>query len=161
MQNQYAAAILTISDTRSCGGCDDITGQKVKELIVAYSFEVKAYEVIPDDPLRIRDRLIYFCDDLKCDVVLTNGGTGFSPRDFTPEVTKEIIEKEIPGLAEAMRALGGQKTKRAYLSRAVCGIRGRSLIINLPGSPRGAEESLEVVVDLIDHAIKMIRGEGH
>ncbi|MBF0483335.1 MAG: MogA/MoaB family molybdenum cofactor biosynthesis protein [Candidatus Omnitrophica bacterium] len=157
----YSIAILTISDTRSKGNLEDVTGKRLKEFLIDQPFQVKAYEIIPDDPLQIRDRLIYFCDELACDVVLTNGGTGLSPRDFTPEVTKEVVDKEVSGLAEAMRSLGADKTKRAYLSRSICGIRGSSLIINLPGSPAGAVESLSSIIDLLEHAIKMLHGQGH
>ena len=109
----------------------------------------------------IKEKLIDYCDNLKVDLVLTTGGTGFTARDFTPEATREVIEKEVPGIPEAMRTLCLKFTKRAMLSRAIAGTRGKTLIINLPGSTRGAKESLEAILDGLGHGLDMLVGKEH
>ena len=119
------------------------------------------YEVIPDDFNMIKEKLIYCADELKSEIVFTDGGTGFSKRDITPEATSEVIEKVIPGIPEAMRFIGFSKTKKAVLSRGIAGIRGDTLIINLPGSSRGVKESLEDLIDVLPHGLKMIKGGKH
>jgi molybdenum cofactor synthesis domain-containing protein len=115
-------------------------------------------EVLPDDLLQIRRRLEALTDGDDCDVVFTSGGTGLGPRDVTPEATRALIERDIPGLAELMRAEGAKKTRRAALSRGLVGVRKGKLIVNLPGSPRGARESLQAILDLLPHAIELVRG---
>jgi len=120
-----------------------------------------AYDVVPDEIPAIKEKLIYYCDDLKVNVVITTGGTGFSGRDVTPEATGQVIEKLIPGLPELMRAEGLKKTKKAVLSRGIAGIRRNTLIINLPGSPKAVRESLEAILDLIPHSLEMLKGGKH
>jgi len=119
------------------------------------------YEIIPDDLKMIKERIIYCCDNLKVGLVLTNGGTGFTKRDLTPEATREVIEREVPGIPEAMRVECLKLTKRAMLSRAVAGIRGKTLIVNLPGSVKGAQESLEAILEGLPHGLDMISEKDH
>jgi molybdenum cofactor synthesis domain-containing protein len=151
-----SVAILTLSDKGSAGEREDLAGPLIREMITGRGATVEFYEVIPDEKGLIKERLIAFSE--KVDLVLTTGGTGLSPRDVTPEATREVIDKEIPGIAEAMRSAGLEKTKRAMLSRAVAGVRGNTLIINLPGSPKAVKEGLEAIMDVIPHAIEKIKG---
>ena len=127
-------------------------------LLEARGWQVAAIEILPDDLDTIRQRLEALTDADDCDAVVTSGGTGVGPRDVTPEATRAVIEKEIPGLAELMRAEGVKKTRRAALSRGVVGVRKGKLIVNLPGSPRGARESLESILDLLPHVVDLIQG---
>lgn len=157
----YKAVVLTISDKCSKGQREDESGKIVQELAGLIPCEVAKYEIIPDSLAIIKERLIDYCDNIKADLVLTTGGTGFTARDFTPEATKAIIEKEVPGIPEAMRMKGSQSTDRAILSRGVAGIRKKTLIVNLPGSPRGAKESLEAVLSALLHGLDMIAEKGH
>ncbi|MFC1623991.1 molybdenum cofactor biosynthesis protein B [Candidatus Omnitrophota bacterium] len=157
----YKVAVLTISDRCSKGEREDESGRIIQDIVKRLPGEVVKYEVIPDEPDTIKDKLRSFCDELKVDLLLTNGGTGFTTRDFTPEATKEVIEKEIPGIPEAMRTLCLGLTKRAMLSRAVAGIRKKTLILNLPGSYKGAKESLEAVLEGLPHGLDMILGRMH
>ena len=157
----YTVAVLTISDKCSKGQREDKSGKIIQELVKSLPGEVIRYEIIPDEPDQISKKLIDYCDDLKVDLVLTDGGTGFTARDVTPEATKEVIEKEVPGIPEAMRTECLKLTKRAMLSRAVAGIRKKTLIVNLPGSSRGAKESLEVILEGLPHGLDMIAGKEH
>lgn len=157
----YKVAVLTISDKCSKGQSEDKSGKIAQEIIKELPGEVLKYEIIPDEPEMIKERLIYFSDALKVDLILTTGGTGFTFRDFTPEATKEVIEREVPGIPEAMRTECLKFTKKAMLSRAIAGIRNKTLIVNLPGSSRGARESLEVILDGLSHGIDMIIGREH
>ena len=157
----YRVAVLTISDKCSKGQREDKSGAIIRELVKKLPGEVVKYEVIPDEPAMIKDKLIRYCDDLKVDLVLTDGGTGFTKRDVTPEATKDVIEKEAPGIPEAMRTECLRITKRAMLSRAVAGIRGKTLIINLPGSSRGAKESLEAILEGLPHGLDMLAEKEH
>ncbi|MDA8082972.1 MAG: MogA/MoaB family molybdenum cofactor biosynthesis protein [Nitrospiraceae bacterium] len=150
------AAVLTLSDKGSRGEREDLSGPAIAGMIKGMGATVAHYEVIPDDKELIRDRLLYYAD--KVDLVLTTGGTGLSPRDVTPDATLEVIDREVPGIAEAMRAGGMKKTNRAMLSRAVAGVRGHTLIINLPGSPKAIREGLEIIMDVLPHAIEKIKG---
>lgn len=159
--DKYKVVVLTISDKCSKGQREDKSGKIVQGIIEDLPAEVVKYEVIPDEPDMIKERLINFCDTLKVDLVLTNGGTGFTARDFTPEATKEVIEREVPGIPEAMRVSCLKFTKRAMLSRAIAGIRGKTLIVNLPGSLQGAKESLEAIIDGLAHGLDMIVGREH
>ena len=118
-----------------------------------------AYRVLPDDKEALKKMLCHMADLFSCDLVLTTGGTGLSPRDFTPEATKEVIEKEIPGISEAMRKQSMEKIKFAMLSRAIAGVRGKTLIINLPGSPAAVRDAFEVLRDILIHAVELIHGE--
>ena len=157
----YKVAVLTISDKCSKGKREDKSGRIIQELVKNLPGEVIKYEIIPDEPDMIKEKLKSFCDDLKVDLVLTDGGTGFTSRDFTPEATKEVIEREVPGIPEAMRTECLKFTKRAMLSRAIAGIRKKTLIVNLPGSSRGAKESLEAILEGLPHGLDMIAGREH
>ncbi|MDP2938938.1 MAG: MogA/MoaB family molybdenum cofactor biosynthesis protein [Candidatus Omnitrophota bacterium] len=157
----YKVAVLTISDKCSKGQRQDQTGKICQELIKSLPAQVLQYEIIPDELEIIKEKLIFYCDNLKLDLVLTNGGTGFTSRDVTPEATKLVLEKEVPGIPEAMRMECFKFTKRAMLSRSVSGIRGKTLIINLPGSTKGAKESLEVILDGLAHGLDMIAEREH
>jgi len=150
------AAILTLSDKGARGEREDESGPAIERLLKKIDAEVVSYEVLPDEKPLIKKRLIALCR--KADLILTTGGTGPSPRDVTPEATKEVIEREMPGIAEAMRYEGMKKTPYAMLSRAVAGIRGKTLIINLPGSPGAVKENLNVILKCLPHAIEKIKG---
>lgn len=157
----YKVAVLTISDKCSKGQREDKSGKIAAELIKNLPAEIIKYEIIPDEPEMIKAKLIDYADNLKADLILTDGGTGFTARDFTPEATREVIEREVPGIPEAMRVECLKITKRAMLSRAIAGIRGKTLIINLPGSSSGARESLEAVLEALPHGLDMIAGREH
>ena len=151
--------IITISDRSYRGEREDITGPELRKLAEAMGFSVIGYEIIPDEKDMIRSRLISIADSGTADLILTAGGTGFAPRDVTPEATLEAAERLAPGIAEAIRARSLGKTSHAMLSRAVSVIRKNTLIINLPGSPRGATESFSAVADTIGHGIALLKGE--
>ncbi|MGA1862448.1 molybdopterin-binding protein [Deferribacter thermophilus] len=156
----FSAAIITLSDKGSKGEREDITGLKIKEYIeknLATSFI--RYEMIPDEKDILENMLVDFADLQQFDLIITNGSTGVSPRDIAPDVTKKVIEKELPGFSEAMRMKSFEKTPHALISRALCGIRRNSLIINLPGSPKGAMENLETIFPAIPHTIKKLQGD--
>jgi len=151
-------AILTISDRAAAGTYEDQSGPALQALVErALEATITATAIVPDDRARIAAQLRAWVDDGETDIVLTTGGTGFTPRDVTPEATQEVIEKEAPGLAEAMRAASLAITPHAILSRAVAGIRGQTLIINLPGSPKGATENLRTVLPALPHAVELLR----
>jgi len=152
------AAILTISDKGARGEREDRSGKEVRAMLEGLPAEVRAYEIVPDETEEISAKIIYFTDELGVDLVVTTGGTGVTPRDVTPEATRAVIERELPGMSEAMRAESLKKTPHAMISRAVCGTRGQSLIINLPGSPRGVRENLAVLMPALTHTIKKIKG---
>jgi molybdopterin adenylyltransferase len=154
------AGILTLSDRSARGERADASGPVLREFVVTrFGAEVAAQAILPDDLAAIRALLIHWCDELKLDLILTTGGTGFAPRDVTPEATRAVIEREAPGLAEAMRAASLKVTPHAMLSRAVCGMRGRTLIINLPGSPKAARENLETLAPVLPHALELLRDD--
>lgn len=149
-------AVLTLSDKGSRGEREDRSGPLISEMLKGIG-EVRYYDILPDERNLIRDKLLEYTE--KVDLILTTGGTGLSPRDVTPEATRDIIDREIPGIAEAMRIEGLKKTNRAMLSRAIAGVKGKTLIINLPGSPIAVKENLEVILDVIPHAIEKIKGD--
>ncbi len=149
-------AILTVSDRSARGERPDRSGPALAEAVRARGWAVAAQEVVPDDAEQIAAVLRRWADDGLADVILTTGGTGFAPRDVTPEATRAVIEREAPGLAEAMRAASLQITPHAMLSRAVAGIRGRTLIVNLPGSPKAARENLDVIRPVLPHAVQLL-----
>lgn len=153
------AGILTVSDRGSEGLRKDDSGPALAQLLAASGIEVLWTAVCPDAVDEISRILVNWADENKVDLILTTGGTGVSPRDVTPEATLAVLDRTIPGMAEAMRAGSLQKTPHAMISRAVAGIRGRTLIINLPGSPRGAVENLEIVLPAVEHAIAKIQGD--
>lgn len=152
-------AILTASDKGARGEREDKSAEVIRELVERIGGQVVAYAVVPDEREVIAAKLREFCDEVGADLILTTGGTGFGPRDVTPEATKEVIEREVPGLPEAMRWAGLKATPQAMLSRAVAGIRGKSLIINLPGSPRGVRENLEAVLPALPHGLEVLKGK--
>jgi molybdenum cofactor synthesis domain-containing protein len=152
-------AILTVSTTRIRE--TDLSGKKIEEMLEKDVYTVIAADVVKDDRDAIVARLRCYADELKADIVFTTGGTGLGPADVTPEATGAVVTRLVPGLSELMRLEGLKKTRKAVLSRGICGIRNSTLIINLPGSPRGAAESLGIIKDVFPHAIKMLKGEGH
>jgi len=150
-------ALLTPSDKGSKGEREDASGPAIREMLKEIDARVDYLDILPDEKELIKEKLIEYCKLV--DLVLTTGGTGLSPRDVTPEATLEVIEKQVPGLAEAMRIEGLKKTRRSMLSRAVAGVRGRTLIINLPGSPRAVKENIDIILDVLPHAIEKIKGD--
>lgn len=155
----YKTAVITISDKGSKGERADITGAELKKMINAHeSYEIVYETIIPDEKDVIENKLKELADLHNIDLILTNGGTGFSERDVTPEVTLSVITKEARGIAEYMRMQSMAITKRAMLSRGVCGIRNKTVILNLPGSPKGACENLGFVIDTLVHALDILKG---
>ena len=155
----YTAAVITASDKGAAGEREDLSGKILIELLEKSGFEIKDYSVIPDELELISSKLRQLCDELRVTLVLTTGGTGFSPRDITPEATKVVIERETPGIAEAMRIASLKITPKAMLSRAAAGIRGRSLIINMPGSPKAVKESFEAIEPALGHGIDIMMSQ--
>ena len=151
--------ILTISDKGSRGEREDLSGKVIEEVIRKINGEVKYYQIIPDEKDIIQAELIKAVDKLHLDLILTTGGTGLAKRDVTPDATLEVIEKEVSGISEIIRSESFKKTNRAILSRGVAGIRKESLIINLPGSPKGVRESLEIILDALPHGIEILIGQ--
>lgn len=150
-------SVLTVSDRCSRGECEDKSGALLCEILSSHGELVK-YSVVADEKNDIKKALIEMCDILRSDVIFTTGGTGFAPRDITPEATKEVIEREAPGISEAIRYESLKITPKAMLSRAISGIRGKTLIINLPGSPKAVKESLDVVLPVLPHAVETLSG---
>jgi molybdopterin adenylyltransferase len=153
------AGVITLSDKGSRGERVDLSGPEVTRMLKEIGIETTCYEVVPDEADIIERKLIEFVDERRLDLVVTTGGTGVSPRDVTPEATLKVIDREIPGMAEAMRRESMLKTPHAMISRAVAGIRKTTLIINLPGSPKGVRENLAVILPALKHAIEKIKGD--
>ena len=152
-------AILTISDRSWAGERDDLSGPALESLIQNTGWKVCIKDILPDDMELIKAKLIEWCDSGQLDVIVTSGGTGFSPRDITPEATLAIIERNAPGLSEAMRSASLKITPHGMLSRGVSGIRGNSLIVNLPGSPKAAVENLQTILEVLPHAVQLLRND--
>jgi molybdopterin adenylyltransferase len=155
----FKAVIITVSDRGARGERVDTSGPEITGLLEKAGMEIVGRRIIPDEKEEICRMLIEWSDGKKADLILTTGGTGVSPRDVTPDATREVIDREIPGMAEAMRRHSSIITPHAVISRAMAGIRGRTLIINLPGSPRGARENLSVLIPALAHAIEKIQGD--
>jgi len=151
--------VLTVSDKGSRGEREDISGKQITEMIARIDGQLSYYKIIPDEKVLIKKELMKAVDELNLDLIFTTGGTGFAERDVTPDATFEVIEKLVPGICEIIRNESFKKTKRAILSRAISGIRGKCLIINLPGSPKGVRESLEIVLDILPHGIGVLKGQ--
>lgn len=156
----YTAAVITVSDLCSKGERIDTSGPNLVQLLAEHQFSVVHTAIVPDEADQIQRQLLHCSDELKVALILTTGGTGFSPRDITPEATSAILERPTPGIPEAMRAESMKITPRGCLSRSVAGIRGRSLIINLPGSKKASQENLLAVIDSVSHGLDILCGDG-
>lgn len=154
----FSIAVVTMSDSCSQGVRQDGSGPQLQAAVAALG-TVNHYEVIPDDRERIAATLATLCDSGRFDVIFTTGGTGFTERDITPEATKAVIEREVPGLAEYMRSEGAKVSRNAILSRGVCGIRKRTLIVNLPGSMKAVRENISFILPVLPHALEKLRGD--
>lgn len=154
-------SIVTISDSVAAGQREDGSGKALERRCREAGWEVISTSIVADEESQIRNQLTVLADSGKLDVILTTGGTGLGPRDVTPEATASVVTRQVPGLAERMRQVGYEKTPNAVLSRSIAGIRGSTLIVNLPGSPRGALESFDAIASLIPHAISVLHGARH
>jgi len=155
----WTVGILTLSDKGSRGEREDISGKVIHEIVKTIDGQVEQYEIIPDEKELIVEYLKRYADENKLDLIITTGGTGLAKRDVTPDATLEVIEREIPGMAEEMRRVSRGKTPYAMISRAVVGARGNSIIVNLPGSPKGVRENLEAIIKVIPHALEILQGK--
>ncbi len=155
----FTFAVLTVSDRCAAGQALDRSGPVIQQLLSGIEWKSTAYQIVPDDRELIQKTLRRWADEEAVDLILTTGGTGLHPRDVTPEATRPLLQREIPGMAEAMRWEGLKKTPHAMLSRGCVGVRGRTLIVNLPGSPKAVRESLEVILPALPHAIRKIQGD--
>lgn len=156
-----SVAILTVSDSCADGTREDLSGKVLAEALADHGFDVRERRIVSDEAQAIEAELVRFSDRAGVDLVLTSGGTGLGPRDITPEVTASCCDRMVPGLSEVMRMEGFKKTPRAVLSRGVAGIRTNTLVINLPGSPKAVRECLDVILEILPHAVEMMHGGGH
>jgi molybdenum cofactor synthesis domain-containing protein len=155
-------AVITVSDRCSAGESEDVSGEVIIEMLEGDdNFEVIEKIIVADEIQDLTEKLLYYCKITKADIILTTGGTGLGPRDVTPEATKKVCDRNVPGLAELMRAESLKKTPNAALSRGYCGICDNTLIINLPGSPKAVAECLGFIQNILPHAVKMMHGGGH
>lgn len=154
----FNIGIITASDKGAKGEREDISGKTIAAMLSGLGY-IKHYVIVPDELEALSREMVEMADNLEVDLILTTGGTGLGPRDVTPEATLAVVDRQVPGIAEAMRAKSLEKTNRAMLSRAVAGTRGRTLIINLPGSPKGVQECLEVVLPALEHGLAILKGE--
>ncbi len=154
----FNCAVVTMSDKGAVGQREDTSGKALQEILFDEGYSLKAYTIIPDVINTIIETIVDLVDSQKIDLIVTTGGTGVSPSDVTPEAMREILDKEIPGMAEAMRAASFLKTPHAVISRAMAGVRRQSLIVNLPGSEKAARENIEVLLPAIPHALEKIKG---
>ncbi|MBL7224889.1 MAG: MogA/MoaB family molybdenum cofactor biosynthesis protein [Desulfobacteraceae bacterium] len=159
MQKEIRAGVLTISDKGAKGLREDESGEIILQMLKEHGFTVVKRGIVPDDRQQIADTLIMWVDKDGLALIITSGGTGLSPTDVTPQAMEQVIDYQVPGMAEAMRAASLKKTPHAMISRAMAGVRNSSLIINLPGSPRGAEENLSVVLPALDHGLSKLAGD--
>ncbi|PKM85372.1 MAG: molybdenum cofactor biosynthesis protein [Firmicutes bacterium HGW-Firmicutes-11] len=155
---QFRAGIITASDKGYRGERPDLSGPAAAELLTAAGFIVEEYKILPDEENLLKDEMIRMCDIVGLDLVITTGGTGFSSRDVTPEATMQVIERQTPGIAEALRMNSLKITPKGMLSRGISGIRGKTLIINLPGSPKSVRESLDYILDPVIHGLSILLG---
>jgi molybdenum cofactor synthesis domain-containing protein len=155
----FSAAILTVSDKGAAGQREDTSGAAIRDLLTSIGIEVKHYEIVADEQDVVSARLREWADGGEVGLIVTTGGTGLGARDVTPEATKAVLEYEVPGIPEAMRAEGLRHTPMSMISRAMAGVRNRALIINLPGNPRGVRENLSVVLPVLQHALELLAGE--
>lgn len=160
-RRELSAAVLVFSDSVYKGKKRDESGKIIVERLKRENIKVRYYHLLPDDRDKIREKMLKLCDESSVDLIVTTGGTGFSPRDCTPEATLEVIEREIYGIPEIIRAYGQERTPYSMLSRGVAGIRGNTIIVNLPGSKKGVEESLDVLFPSLLHSFEMLWGRGH
>ena len=151
-------AIITSSDTGYRGEREDLSGPAIREIVEKNGYKVVSMDILPDDRAILSKKMAEIADNNTAELILTTGGTGFSPRDIMPEATEDIIDRRVPGIPEAMRAYSMTITKRAMLSRATAGIRKKTLIVNLPGSPKAVKESLGFILGALDHGLKILRG---
>lgn len=156
----YRAGIVTLSDKGAAGEREDVSGAVIREILEKAGYEVVSYRLLADEGEDLKEELMRLSDEVECNLVLTTGGTGFSPRDVTPEATLAVADRNAPGIAEAIRAYSMTVTKRAMLSRGASVIRGSTLIINLPGSPKAVRESLEYILDTLSHGLEILSGKG-
>lgn len=155
----YRVGIITSSDKGAAGEREDLSGPAIETMLPSSLYQVVSYRILPDEMEELKGEMIRLSDEEQCDLILTTGGTGFSPRDITPEATLAVCDRMAPGIAEAIRAYSLAITKRAMLSRAVSGMRGKTLIINLPGSPKAVKEALEYILDTLPHGIDILTGK--
>ena len=156
---KWTAGVITSSDKGYAGAREDKSGQVIIDLLKKAGYEIIKYVIVPDEQDMLEKEMKMIADELKADLIITTGGTGFSTRDVTPEATKAVIEKETPGISEAIRSFSLSITPKAMLSRGTSGIRGKSLIVNLPGSPKAVKESLEYIIEPLEHGLEILTGK--
>lgn len=158
VSEKFRVGIIVASDSGALGTREDLSGKEIERIVTEHGYEVVSYKILPDDKEALSEEMIRLADELDVELVLTTGGTGLSPRDNTPEATLSVATKQVPGISEAMRAYSMTITKRAMLSRGVSVMRGDTLIVNMPGSPKAVNESLLYIIDELKHGIEIMRG---